>query len=281
MLDGEGSCPTAAEINLRLEALSREVSPNAKPDLLRITQTETDLDLEMTVATSGVVLHRKLPRPSSCEERATLIATVIASWNSELEETAKIAPPPPPLPLPSPPPLLAPPQKSTGFEVHGAFVGSLAGSSFAPGGSIEVRLSPRRSRWGIHLGLLGMGLREFPLGMGQVDFTRATLRTGLGYRFGKKWAVELYGEAQFALLYFKGRGFDQTLDGFDFDAGLGGGARLSVRLGHVRPFLGLGVVGWLRKEQVRADEGQGTQAATIPRLEILMELGIGVGNQKD
>ena len=63
---------------------------------------------------------------------------------------------------------------------------------------------------------------------------------------------------------------------FDFDPGLGTGIRAGIRVGPTHPFLAVAVAGWLRRQ--RAVLTGAPNSAEIPRFEVLLQAGIGLGN---
>lgn len=163
------------------------------------------------------------------------------------------------------------------FEVAAGFVASLAGPSFAAGAAVEVLVAPRAVNLGVRLAVHATDVREEVLGPGRARWTRAALSVGPVYRFRPgPFAIDLHAEVLAALLAIEGTGFDTSASAFDFDPGLGAGARAALRLGPATPFIGVSLAGWLRKQQGLITGGNET--AEIPRFEVLLSAGVGLGN---
>jgi hypothetical protein len=106
---------------------------------------------------------------------------------------------------------------------------------------------------------------------------RATLSLGAGWRYRVgRLALGMHAEALAALLWIGGAGYDITRSSFDFDPGLGAGARLGIRLGRVTPFIDASVAGWLRSHLVQVSGAP--ERVELPRFEVLLTAGVGFGN---
>jgi hypothetical protein len=157
----------------------------------------------------------------------------------------------------------------------GAFV-SFVGQSAAPGGIVEGWLAPRGRRLGGRLAFLGAGTRDEPLGNGKAVWTRLAVAGGPRYTLQKgSFLISLYAEALLAAVLVRGVGYDRTYDSADLDLGLGGGARVGFRLGPIAPWIGGGVAGWLRPQEVQVDGLSAT--AQLPRFEVLLGGGLSLG----
>jgi hypothetical protein len=129
--------------------------------------------------------------------------------------------------------------------------------------------------------LLGEAPRDLRLGSGRAAWGRSALGAGLGYRFRPaRFVLDVRAEALLALLYVQGRGFDQTSRSFDVDAGLGCAARGGVQLGAVQPFVSVELAGWLRPEQAIARQGGAMVSANLPRIEVLLALGLAFASRR-
>jgi hypothetical protein len=85
--------------------------------------------------------------------------------------------------------------------------------------------------------------------------------------------VEPFLEASIALLHLRGQGFDPSSTRNGYDLGLGGGARGSVSLAKLRPWVAATVEGWLRGAQV-AVQNEAQTPQSLPNVELLLEVGM-------
>ena len=163
------------------------------------------------------------------------------------------------------------------FDLGAAFVASFVAGAFAPGGTLDLGLAPRGSRWAVRLALMGVSTRDLPLADGRVAWTRVALGLGPRYRISvrTRWLLDLHIEALAALLVANGSGFSQNQQSLNFDPGLGAGARILYRLGVAAPFVGVSVAGWLREQQVAVSGLPNT--GSIPRVEVLLSAGVAFG----
>ena len=161
-------------------------------------------------------------------------------------------------------------------EVGGAFVASFA-PDFAPGAAVDALFAPGGGRWAARLGVSGSGTRDLGFAGGTAAWTRFGLELGPALRLARgRWRLVLHAEAVAGLLYVAGHGYDRTRTALSFDPGLGGGVRGAVRLGPVAPFIGVGVVGWLRPEVVALNGAFETRS--LPAVELLLNAGLSIGN---
>jgi hypothetical protein len=161
------------------------------------------------------------------------------------------------------------------WELSAGLVGALTGNAAAAGGEVALALAPARGGFAGRLAILGVAPRQQPLGIGAASFTRAALALGPAYRRWRgRWGFEADAAALFALLVVRGVGFDVNQQVLDFDPGLGGGARVLLRLGPVVSRLGVAVAGWLRAQTVRVAD----RSADLPRYDVLFVAGIGLGS---
>jgi hypothetical protein len=148
---------------------------------------------------------------------------------------------------------------------------------FAAGGTVDASFAPGGRRWAARLALSGSGTRDLAFAGGSAGWTRFGLALGpaLLLRRGR-WQLDLHAEAVAGLLYVAGHGYDNARAAFSFDPGLGGGVRGAVRIGPLAPFVGVGVVGWLRPEEVALTSV--AQGRTVPAVELLVSAGLSFGN---
>lgn len=253
------ACPDRSAIESRLDA------PRSG-EQRQFTVREFDHDhFEITVTVSAAGGERKfkrvLPKVASCEARAQVAAAVVAAWE---------------ISAPDLPRLTWPNRYSTEVELGAAFVGSVTGGSFAPGGELSLRLEPRPGL-GINLGAVGHPAHAVALGSGTADWTRFTLETGLDYRFAmRRITLDLEGGLLTGFLFFRGRDFDVSHRAFDVDVGLSAGLRGAIdsrTLRGFKPFLRFCANGWLRGEKISALD-PATNSVALPRFELWLAAGV-------
>ncbi|MCS6914391.1 MAG: hypothetical protein RMK29_06310 [Myxococcales bacterium] len=267
-----GACPSASSIEARLASL---LPPNA-PTVgrkARITRRGDRLRVELQDATGALLLERELPGTSPCAELAEAVAVVLAAGWTLTAPAVQL----PSLDLAAPPTLRRPvPPPPRPWEVAGSAWVSFAGTAAAPGGTLEASVAPRGRRLGARIALLGAGPRDEALGPGWVSWTRLAASAGPRYALSKgRFLVSVYGEVLVALVVAQGRGYTESLTSVGGDLGLGGGARIGLRLGPIAPFVGGGVAGWLLPQALRVAGLEST--STLPRFEVMLLAGAGVG----
>jgi len=82
-----------------------------------------------------------------------------------------------------------------------------------------------------------------------------------------------------ALVYVDAVGFRVRTHAWSGDAGLGGGARLALRLGPLLPFVGVRGVGWLVPQSARVT-GPGGGINGLPRFDVFFEAGVAWGDDR-
>jgi hypothetical protein len=173
-------------------------------------------------------------------------------------------------------------QRQARIELGAAFLASFAGGAFAPGGQIDLAVTPRRSDWAARLSFLAAATRDLELGDGRASWTRFGLGIGPRYRVrrGQRWRFDLHADGYAALVMMKGAGFRQNELALNFDPGLGLGGRAALRLGRgapffgAAPFIGVDLVGWLRRQEVMT---LASVSADLPQLEVLLTAGVAIG----
>jgi hypothetical protein len=283
-IGGDSACPTPAQVAAELRALGgRPVAPG---EMVRLDSDGDGLALTLRSPAGETVAQRRLARAgASCGDLAAAAAVVVASWLAEVPSTA---PPLPPGtanrpaspnadgPAAAPSPMLAAraPARGVRYDAAALFVASLD-PAFAAGGLVDVTLGPARSRWAAHLGLLGTTTRAQPIGTESADWTRAALFVGPRLRLARgAWLVDFDAGVALALLYARGSGFATDRVSYNVDPGLSGGIRAGARLGPVAPFIGVGVAGWLRRQQLDVDGGA---TASLPQWDLMLSAGVAIG----
>jgi hypothetical protein len=162
------------------------------------------------------------------------------------------------------------------FDAGAAFLASVAGKSFAPGGVADVAWAPRGPRWAARLAVMATSTRDLPLGNGHAEWLRAGIGLGPRCRFSvaRRWLFDLHVEGIAALVSVGGVGYAQNQHAFDFNPGIGFGGAVSARFGRVAPFIGIGAVGWPRRQDILTTEAL---RASLPQFEVLFSSGLAFG----
>jgi len=80
-------CPPAADVEQALGSRLALVSADTRPDLARVWQQEGSLHVELVNPDGVVIAERALELRGDCAEMASLVAVVIASWESDVHPT--------------------------------------------------------------------------------------------------------------------------------------------------------------------------------------------------
>jgi hypothetical protein len=282
-LDSSSACPSASAVRQQLAPLL--AGNSREPVRVHIDADGERLHLEIWHEGASTPLDRTIEgAPADCDARARLAAVVIAGWRVSVTDgdaaVVSSADAPRSQPRSEPPntgtPALAvartlPQRRRIALAVDAAFVASFSRDSFAPGAAVDVVIGPDRSRWSAQLGLRGFANRNDETSLQQISGTRIPLVVGGAYRFGGAgWGLAPHADAAVALVrtHTEGSG---TSTVFDYDFGLGAGLHASLRLGRLRPFVDLGVMYWLRRQD--DVDPLVARGAVLPNLEILASMG--------
>jgi hypothetical protein len=268
-LTTSGTCPSADAVRSRLDSLigeqdggPRSVTLDNSPDGLKIVLAEHD---------GSVVSRRVIPSNRSCDELAQMAALILASWLSDLSSQAVTAQPLPSLSgrSPTPPVVMRSPWS---WEVALAPTGSFAGS-LAPGGLLQLEVSPATARWIVRL--LGSydGPRQRAEGPGEISWQR--LQGGLGASYEllpSPYRLEVGGDLLLSDVLMRGLQFPSDASATSLDPGLDLTVRLSLLRGHWHPWVGIWGDLWIRQE-IPSVQGL-TLGSALPPLEAFAGIGL-------
>lgn len=268
-------CPTVDRVTETIVAQQGlERAPKEGALLLRhLSDTEIEVELHGPRGT----MSRRLPKLTDCTASAELIAAVVGSWQIELAGVSLSLPSLPEEAVPSPRATITATRaarSSFDYEVGAAFLASFAGKLFAPGATAEVRLAKRAFGLGAYVGVEGGGMRSLAIAGGAADWTRIGVRLATGYRVERsRFSFDAIAGLSLVALLIEGRGFQTSRDSTLFDVGLHAGARAGVRLGRLRPFVGVTAAGWLTKVSAFATTNP-PDSGPIPRFEVIVVGGV-------
>jgi hypothetical protein len=276
-----GDCPAAAAVSRRLAPLMEAGAEAGSSDVATIAQgADGSLVVSLQDAAGRSVGDRRFPRGGSCGDRADTVAVTLAIWQAQLHpeialrldrlapEAPPAAPPPAPVIVTRAPP---PPPAST-LSVGAAVAGAWQSASWAPAARLELGLGRAESRWRARLAALGIGRHTQAVGAGQARWWRAGLSLGgdVDLARGRTWAVGLGAGAIGGVVSVSGAGFTTNRTSRSLDGGGELRARFELRPGRIRPWVGVSVVGWLRRQGLDLD---GVPTSALPRVEPAVAAG--------
>jgi hypothetical protein len=268
-IDARTDCPSAVEVARELRELVGDAAPAPTGERLELWRDGEALHVRLGDA-HGSLAERTLPG-SNCVELARAVAVLVAAWRTDVGASSQR------IEL-----RRSRPHLELGYDVGAGFSASLASSpfGFAAGGTLALTLGPRRSRVLARLALTANNLRSLAVGtstQGHARYTRAGVAAGPSVRLRpRRFLIDLFAELTFGLVYVDAVGFIATQSAYGFDVGLGGGARAAIHLGPVAPFVQARLVGWLTPQSVLV-AGRNGGVSQLPRLDVLLELGIAFG----
>ncbi len=261
-------CPTGSAIDEQLRARGLADDGSAAPPInAQLYPLGDRVHLKLLAQDGHTLAERDLP-PGSCDDLARAAATLLAAWRTEFHLVE------PRFALRSPSTV-----SPIEFDVGAALSASMAGTTFAPDGTIAAVIGRHGGRVLGRAAITAGGLRSLSVGdgSGHARFLRAGLSLGPDIRFRPgRWLFDLFAEATVAVAYVDAVGFLHNFSATAVDLSLGGGLRAGVRLGHVLPFFQVRVAGWLTGQSVTVTGADGG-SSNVPPFELFLELGVAFG----
>jgi hypothetical protein len=287
-IDAAGACPRAGDVETRLAPLLGPGAEAAASDRARLVEdTDGTLSVSLARPDGATAFSRRFPRAASCEEQAERVAVTVAVWEAQIHpeislRLERLGAPPAPTPVPPAAPAPAAdatlrrqpataPAPSGVLSIGAAAVGAFNPDA-VPGGRLDLTWG-RGRHWRWRLSSAWLGKHTVDLSPGQASWWRLYAALGADYvlPFGGRWDVTLgaAGVAGFATV--EGDGFTVDRTTRTGDLGAEGMLQVGVRLGRVRPWLGAGMLAWLRPQRLAAT---GVPASvTMPRFEPVVAAG--------
>ena len=273
------ACPTGAEVEQALQGLLPPVPATRARDVAHVVRVDRNLRIELVDADGAVLAERSLFHDGTCADRASLVAVVIASWESDVHpEFARTASGPAALDVAKPsaqaPPL--PVVQSASYDVAVGAVASLAGA-FAPGSALRLGWIPRGSGPGVHVFVEGDGSRTVALGVGQASWRRWMGGAELDWRVDRgASSLDFHGGLALAWLDANGLGFSTNRSAQSFSPGATVGVRWSWWvLRHFAPFAEVGAIYWLRNQSVYSPSD--ATERELPHFQAVASIGLLTG----
>jgi len=283
-----GSCPSAQQIEGELATLLPPDFAADSSDRAVVAEDGESLTISLARADGRSAARRQLARTGTCAEQAETVAVMLAVWEAQIHPEISLrldriggapAPAAPAAPRPAERAVVltrpaAPPAGRTLMPAVGAgIVGSWQPDSVAPGGRVDVTLGVSDRALRPRLSFAGLGRHSMGVTPGEASWWRAYLAFGADYvvPVGRRWQVALGAGGVIGLLTATGSGFSSDRTARSADVGAETMVRAELKLGAVRPWLGVGLLTWLRRQTVEVT-GEKTSAA-LPRIEPLIALG--------
>jgi len=287
-IQGAGSCPATSDVEGKLAPLlPPDFMESSADSAIIVEDADGTLSVSLARPDGRTVGQRRLPRAATCAEQAETVAVTLAVWEAQIHpeislrldgltaapSSAVAAVPPSNREPELRAPIEARPARVTTWAVGAGLVGSWQPGSVAPGGRIDAMLGAVDRPWRWRLSLAGLGTHTLSLGPGQANWWRVYLALGADYAFplGRRWALALGAAGVAGIATADGSGFSTDRTARAVDLGVEGMLRVEVRLGAVRPWLGLTLVTWLRQQTLEVT-GAATSVA-LPRAEPMIVVG--------
>jgi hypothetical protein len=274
-----GDCPLAADVERRLAPLLDAAAGLRDVAIIRHPADGTLL-VSLADAAGQPIGERRFPRAGACADQAETVAVTLAIWEAQLhpEITLRLDRLAPATVADTPVliarPAASPPRPPMALSLGVAAAGDWQPGSWAPAGRIELGLGRDGGRWRAQLALLGFGRHVLDVGPGQAVWWRAAVNLGADAAVlrGQRAALTLGGGALVGVASISGRGF--TVDRTSRSVDAGGEVRLRAARarGLVRPWAGLSLAAWLRRQALDL-EGVATAGAALPRVEPTVAVG--------
>jgi hypothetical protein len=273
-------CPAAAAVDARVREMLGMRPSDGFEERAVVDREGASLRVRLRGKDDRVLGDRTLVAEGTCDELASVVAVVLATWLSDVHPVYPGALPE--VPPPQPPPL-APkeepvaPSAGTPPSRHvaiGATVGvDLSAAKPAPLASLGARWMPARAGVGAAFAATIVGARNDPLSSGSVRYWRWPLAIGPAYRFAVGSASwDVHAGAALAWFHVAGVGFSSART---HDALLGGGfvaTRASGSWNGLEPFVDAAVFFW-RPTEAFVQRDIDAPSVRLPALEL--HLGVG------
>jgi hypothetical protein len=284
VVESATSCPTAADVEARLQVLLPPLAEGAAPERATLLADDGALRVRLSAADGTALGERTVTVDASCADRANVVAVVIAAWEQQRRAEPVDAPA-----LPHSPRRAPPPRAEAVAVVAAAPTPALAGPQLeltlgpavtfvdggvTPTGILAAALWGRRA--GARLELFGLLPRADALGDARAQWSRAGAAVELGVRLrGRFGRLDAHAGLVAGVVVAQGQGFDLDHTTGGFSPGALAGLDWSALVG-ARFVVGASarLSAWTAQRLV---EGATTPVArALPRLQPALGLHVGV-----
>jgi hypothetical protein len=288
-VQGAGSCPSPAEVEEKLAPLLPVGFASGSSDLAAVVEAaDGTLSVSLARADGKTIARRRLPRAATCGEQAQTVAVALAVWEAQIHPEISLwlerlaAPPAPPgtaSPRAADGDLVIQragadvPARPLELGIGIAAMGGWQPGSIAPGARLDALLGKASGAWRARLSVAGLGTHAESLAPGQARWWRLYFALGADYALplGRRWDLAAGVAGVLGVATVEGASFTADRTTRTTDLGVELTLRVGLRLGAVRPWLGLAVVTWLRQQTL---EVTGTAASLVlPAAEPMIALG--------
>jgi hypothetical protein len=288
VIDGDTTCPTPEQVTAALETMLSSADPGGDPHRAHLIASSDRVDIELHSSVGRLLAQRTVTRDGSCDELASAIAVVIATWEAELAGTA------PELHVAAT--TNATTDRAGAADVRTRTTTTRAATELIAGGGVlmtadrdglgfgglgELAIARANRRVALRFAAIASSPRHERLATGAIAWHRQSLALGARVRLVGAHAIRVDGVADVALglLTARGEGFTENRAAYSFDPGVGGGARLVVPLGSLDLFAEATETWWLRGGTLQVT-GVVDEIKQLPRHEQHVVVGL-VGRLKD
>ena len=261
-VDGESTCPTPARVAERLSVLLADIAARDAPDHARLVERGDVIEVALDNSSGRPLARREFSRQPSCDELASAIAVVIATWEAglsgdspeieiDLRDAPGVAAHPAfaGLALAATPAQRLPSSSMTTLAVGGGAITIRDRAGWVGGGTAELSVASSRTRWSGRLGVLVTTSKREALAPGDIEWARHGLVLGTRYAVlsAASFMVEVTGDGTLGMLVSEGRGFTVNRRSYSFDPGVATGVRGSYLHGEWALALEANETVWLRE----------------------------------
>ena len=268
---GDPLCPNPSEVEAQLVRLG--VGGGTRPE---ITVADDKMRVVLRGPDGTTLGSREVEAPTSCHERATVAAVLVATWMGVWPQGDQ-APKPPTAPVAEIPPKPAAgaipgPAEPDRVDLGLSLVSAYDGNAFASGLAVESRWRLLGSLRGF-VGLSATTEREKTVGQGRARYTRPALEAGPSLGLGSsRLRGELGLSGRLGLLVLRGKDLPVTHVTTRAVPGAAAALRLVFVGRTLSPFATIGGVYWFGRETAVLDDD--LARADLPRWD--MEVGVGI-----
>jgi hypothetical protein len=265
-------CPDPSEVEAQLVRLG--VRGGTRPE---ITVTDGKMCVVLRGQDGSTLGSREVEAPTSCHERATVAAVLVATWMGVWPQADPVADPPP-VPVAEGPPKPriatgpAPVKPARAVDLGLALVSAYDGNAFASGLAIESRWRLLGSLRGF-VGLSATTEREKSIGPGRARYTRPALEAGpsLGLESGRL-RLEIGLSGRFGILVVRGKDLPVTHVSTRAVPGMAAWLRLVFAGRTLSPFFTVGGATWFGRQSATLDDAPAR--VDLPRWDAQLGMGI-------
>jgi hypothetical protein len=279
VLQGDTSCPTAAEVGRELEAM---LHVDARVEERIELRTLGDVvGIELFAADGTELMRRLIPAGGDCQGRARVAAVMVGARLRQLRpEVFKVNVTAPTIPIPERPP----PQRLPTFE-HDLDLGlglaaSAASTETNLGGTAQLHYFSPAGGLGIHIGMHVDGSRDLSF-TGQADtdrvarFRRVPISIGPAWRFNRRhWNLDFRLAPVAVWTGVEGRKFVSNQENASWALAANFGARASSRTGVIVTWIDFGAFLW--PPQTAVASGTLKESIDLPRVGAMLSVGAGL-----